>query len=302
MNEQKTILKKKNSLNPNKISGLFADKKKRYLYMFLFMLPFIIAIGIFGFIAYKEAKNLISVAKGTETEVKDENIISSMRYVLRDNATDLQKEYFAELKKAIEEDNADPLAIAELVAKNYIADCYTWTNKQGQYDVGGLNYVFNERNETLEFRDNAYIKARDGFYKYLNYYMNQYGVDKLIEVESVEITSSKQLDYKYTIHQWIETIQTGDETYDVRYGDVEYDAYLISCKWAYEPNDVLKLSDFGNTLNLIVVNNDGRYEIAETSVTSIDARPKEEPKSEQTEEGSEGSENAETETGTNNEE
>ena len=299
MNKQETILKKKKSMNTNKFSALFADKKKRYLYMFLFMLPFIIAIGIFGFIAYKEAKNLISVAKGTETEVKDENSIPSMRYILRDNATDLQKEYFAELKKAIEEENAAPLTIAELVAKNYIADFYTWTNKQGQYDVGGFSYVFDGRNENIEFKNNAYVKARDGFYKYINYYMNKYGADKLLEVESIEITASKQLDYKYTIHQWIETVQTGDETYDVIYDDAEYDAYLISCKWTYKPNEVLKLSDFGNSLNLIVVNDNGRYEISETSVTSIDARPKEESESEASEQDSE---NTETEAGTSNEE
>ena len=66
----------------------------------------------------------------------------------------------------------------------------------------------------------------------------------------------------------------GDETYDVIYEDVEYDAYLISCRWSYKPTDALKLSDYGTTLNMIVVNNEGRYEITETSVTTIDAKPK----------------------------
>ena len=299
MKKREIVLKKKKKkLLPSKLYNLFADKKKRYLYMLLFMLPFLIAIGIFGFITYKEAKNLLNVAKGTETEVKDENVIPSMRYILRDNATDLQKEYFAELKSAVEGGHVDPLTISELVVKNYIADFYTWTNKQGQYDVGGFNYVFDENNESINFKENAYVKARDGFYKYLNHYMNQYGSEKLLEVENVEITSSKKLDFKYTIHQWVNTIQTGDETYDVIYDDVEYDAYLISCKWSYKPNDVLKLSDFGTTLNLIVVNNDGRYEIAETSVTTIDARPKEEPKTED----SEGeTETTEAEAGTDNE-
>ena len=276
-NKEKTTLKpKKKNKNTGlkKLNRLLEDKKKRYLIMFLFMVPFIIAIVIFGIIAYKEAKNLLNTAKGTEVEVKDEFSIPSVGYRLRDNATDLQKEYFAQLKTAIEEGNAEPLAIAELAAKNYIADFYTWTNKQGQYDVGGFDFVFDEKNESVNFKDTAYTQARDGFYKYLNYYINQYGSDKLLEVENVDITSSKKLDYQYTIHQWVKTIQTGDETYDVIYEDVKYDAYLISCKWSYKPTDALKLSDYGTTLNMIVVNNEGRYEVAETSVTTIDAKPK----------------------------
>jgi hypothetical protein len=272
--KEKTTLKpKKKNTGLKKLNRLLEDKKKRYLIMFLFMAPFIIAIVIFGIIAYKEAKNLLNTAKGTEVEIVDEFNIPSAGYKLRDNATDLQVEYFTQLKIAIEE-GAESLTVAELVAKNYIADFYTWTNKQGQYDVGGFNFVFNEKNESINFKDTAYTQARDGFYKYLNYYINQYGSDKLLEVENVEITSSKKLDYQYTIHQWVKTIQTGDETYDVIYEDVKYDAYLISCKWSYKPTDALKLSDYGTTLNMIVVNNEGRYEVAETSVTTIDAKPK----------------------------
>ena len=276
-NQEKTTLKpKKKNKNTGlrKLNRLLEDKKKRYLIMLLLMVPFIIAIIVFSIITYKEAKNLLNTAKGTEVEVKDEFSIPSMSYRLRDNATDLQKEYFAQLKAAIEEENAEPLTIAELVAKNYIADFYTWTNKQGQYDVGGFNYIFDEKNESINFKSVAYTQARDGFYQYLNYYINQYGADKLLEVDNVEITSSKKLDYQYTIHQWVKTVDLGNEAYDVIYENVEYDAYLISCKWSYKPTDALKLSDYGTTLNMIVVDNDGRYEIAEASVTTIDAKPK----------------------------
>ncbi|MBQ6478078.1 MAG: hypothetical protein IJI44_01785 [Erysipelotrichaceae bacterium] len=276
MEDEKIVLKperkRRNGLKLNKISALFADKKKRYLNMMLFILPFLIAIGIFGFIAFKEAKSLLSLAKGN-AETKAENIIESMNYVLRENATDYQKELFAELKEAVETNAvSDPETLAGMVCKNFIADFYTWTNKQGQYDIGGFYYIFDEKNETVNFKSNAYQKARDGFYKYLNEYINEYGSDQLLEVNSVEVTKAAKLNEKYTIYQWIETIQTGEETYDVIYDDKEYDAYYVSCRWTYKEETALNLKDFDTMMYFIVVDNNGRYEIVEASRNPIEIK------------------------------
>ncbi|MBO4919928.1 MAG: hypothetical protein J5365_07220 [Erysipelotrichaceae bacterium] len=275
MEKEKIILKpeRKKRSRLNRISGLFADKKKRYLHMFLCILPFLLAIGIFGFIAFREAKNILNLAKGN-TETKAENIIESMNYVLRDNATDYQKELFAELKDAIEVQGAsvDPATLAGMVCKNYVADFYTWTNKQGQYDVGGFYYVFTEKNETVSFKSNAYQKARDGFYKYLNKYINEYGSDQLLEVNNVEVTKAEKLDDEYLIYQWVETIQTGEETYEVIYDDVPYEAYYVSCRWTYKEETALNLNDYDTSMNFIVVNNNGRYEITEASKSPIEIR------------------------------
>jgi len=276
MEDEKIVLKperkRRNGLKLNKISALFADKKKRYLNMMLFILPFLIAIGIFGFIAFKEAKSLLSLAKGN-AETKAENIIESMNYVLRENATDYQKELFAELKEAVETNTvSDPETLAGMVCKNFIADFYTWTNKQGQYDIGGFYYIFDEKNETVNFKSNAYQKARDGFYKYLNEYINEYGSDQLLEVNSVEVTKAAKLNEKYTIYQWIETIQTGEETYDVIYDDKEYDAYYVSCRWTYKEETALNLKDYDTMMYFIVVDNNGRYEIVEASRNPIEIK------------------------------
>jgi len=271
MENKKTIkLKRKKENKLSKISSLFADKKKRYLYMFLILLPLLIAIGFFAFNVYKEAKNLLSLAKGT-TETKAENVVESMNYVLRDNATDLQKEYFAQLKDAIESDDstATDAEIAGLVCKNYVADFYTWTNKQGQYDIGGFYYLFSEKDETVTFKENAYLKARDGFYKYINEYIDEYGSENLLEVDSVEVVKAEKLDDKYTIHQWVETIQVGEDEYDIIYDDVDYDAYYVTCSWTYK-DCAMDLNKFDKRMNFIVVKNEGRYEIVEASTASIE--------------------------------
>lgn len=276
--ENKTIkLKEKKQ---SKFTQLLSNKKTRYILMAVMMLPFLIAIGIFGTIVYREAKGLMNMVSGN-TETRDENLISQMNYVLRENATDLQKEYFAELKHAIEdepkegEEPVSDLTIAELIAKNYVADFYTWTNKQGQYDVGGMYYVFDGRYENNDnFKENVYLAARDGFYKYISNYITQYGADKLIEVENVEITSSQKAPWKFMLNEHVSYKQDSEgEWYDYR-EDKEYDAYLVSCKWTYKEESSLNLNQFPKTINLLVIKNDGRFSIIEASESKINERVK----------------------------
>ena len=273
MKEIKLKQKKQNKISIKKISSLFEDKKKRYINMLLFMLPFIIAICIFGFITYKEAKSLINLAKD-DVETKDTHKIESMNYILRDNATELQEEYFTELKNAIEnptEEITDEV-IAGLVGKNYVVDFYTWTNKQGQYDVGGLYYVCSGRNDSVKYKENIYQKARDGFYKYINEYINEYGAENLIEVASVEVVSSKKIDEGYDLYEYSETLQDEEgESYNV-YAYKNHDAYLVSLKWAYKENSKFDTSSYAKSINLIIIDNYGRYEIVEASEKAINTK------------------------------
>lgn len=243
--------KKKNFLQ--KLSGLFEDKNKRALYVTLFILPFVIAIGIFGFITYKEAKNLINLVQGSN-EVSDAYRIDSKEYILRDNATEYQQELFTELKNAIEVDNADDQTIVSLVCKNYIADFYTWTNKQGQFDVGGLQYVYGkELKDGTHFRENVYSKARDTFYKYISNYIKEYGASDLLEVENIEITKCEKT--SITLSEHVKNVQDENgEWYDYR-EDFDYDAYKIACMWSYKQTNKFDTSKYATKLNLVVLNN-----------------------------------------------
>lgn len=273
MEEKKLKLKKEKKKNG--IYRLFADKKKRYLLMLLIMLPFIVAIAIFSTIAYREVKSLMDLAKGNSVvETKAENIVESMNYILRDNPTDIQKEYFAELKEAIEGDTpADDVTIAGLVAKNYVTDFYTWTNKRGQYDIGGLYYVYDGEFENGDhFKENVYLKARDGFYKYISYYGTQYGKENLLEVENVEITRCEKMSSPYYISEHIAYKQDADgEWYDYRENH-GYDCYIVTCRWNYKENNVLPMNQFATSVNLAIINRDGRYEVIEASESTINAR------------------------------
>ena len=265
MEDIKVSLKPRKKNFIDKIKGLFEDKKKRPLYLILFILPFLIAIGLFGYVTYKEVKNVLSLVSGP-TEIKDENRIESMNYVLRDNATDIQKEYFAELKQAVE-NNASDEELAGLVCKNFVADFYTWSNKQGQYDVGGMYYVY----DVEETKNNTYMQARDGFYKYLSTYIKQYGVANLLEVENVQVISSSKLPYEY---KCLVNTHGYSEAEGHTYTDVEhdYDAWQVKCVWTYKENAKFDSSNYATSMNFIVVIENGRYEIVEASENEIDAK------------------------------
>ena len=280
MEERKTRLKKVKKRS--NLRTLMADKKKRYLIMFAMMIPFIIAIGIFGSIVFREVKTLKDLAGGGQVETKKENIVENMNYILRDNPTDLQKDLFKQLKTAAEdgiiqteegEVEADDAAIAELVAKNYVADFYTWTNKRGQYDMGGFYYIYDgEFINGDHYKENLFLKARDGFYKYISYYGNLYGKENLIEVDSVEVTNCKKMSTPYVIseHDSYKQDEQG-EWYDYRI-DRSYDCYVVSLKWTYKPNEKMNVNQFGNSINLAVIKRNGRFEIVEASEKTINAR------------------------------
>ena len=273
MEKKKIILKKEKKKSG--IQKLLKDRDKRYITMLILMIPFIIALIIFATIATKEAKSLINLAKGdTKAETKPENIIESVDYILRDNPTDLQRQYFDELKEAIEgEEPADDTTIAGLVAKNYIADFYTWTNKNGQYDVGGLYYVYDGEFENGDhYKENIFLKARDGFYKYISAYGTQYGKENLLEVENVDIVSCQKMSSPYVISEHDSYKQDSEgEWYDYRVNN-SYDWYLVKLNWSYKDTTKLNLSQYATSINLAVIKRGNRFEIVEASENNINAR------------------------------
>ena len=272
---EKRKIKLRKDKKKSGIKKLFADKKYRYWLMLALMLPFIIAIFIFGRIALTEVKNILALAKsGTAVETKPENIIESVDYILRDNPTDLQKQYFKELKDAIEGDEkADDATIASLVAKNYVVDFYTWTNKRGQYDIGGFYFLYDgEYANGDHYKENKFLEARDGFYKYISSYGTQYGKENLIEVDNVEVVSCTKMSTPYEISEHVENRQDANgEWYDYR--EIRsFDAYNVSLRWTYKNSTKLNLSQFATSINLAVINNDGRFEIVEASESAINGR------------------------------
>ena len=229
---------------------LFKNPKTRTRNLILVILPFVIVAGVCGFITFKSIKSMSDNASGTSTEAYKDSI-DSMDYHLRSNATKLQTELFNDLSKAVE--GEDKEEIAKLVAENYVADFYTWTNKDGTYDIGGMYYVYSPQKTTI------YAQARNSYYKYLTYYINTYGSDKLLEVESIDAAVDSEI-----------------RTYE--FEGKTYSAYFVTCTWTYKNEDTFKdiyLKGYADSVEeenrkfvtkeyfLIIENEDGRFEIVQ---------------------------------------
>ena len=258
--------KKKNLLD--KIKGLFEDKKKRGLYVLLFILPFLILIGIFSYVTYREAKNLLSLVTGNN-EIQDEYRIDSMGYVLRTNATDYQFEQFTEMKNAIETGSADDQTIAGMVAKNYVIDFYTWTNKQGQYDVGGMYYLYDgEFVDGDDIKENIFMNARTTFYRYINKYIKDYGANNLLEVQNAQVINCSKTD-NYVISEHVANKQDENgDWYDYRENN-PYQAYKVTVTWNYKPTEKFDTSSYATKMNFVVIKEGERFSIVEASENEI---------------------------------
>lgn len=210
--------------------------KNKYLNLLLYVSPFIIAIIIFLVIAVKSGSNMIA----PETDKKNDTTYSyctGLDYHLDSDATSLQKDIFKELNEAIKE-NDDEKA-AETVCKAFVADFFTWTNKAGQYDVGGLYYVYSPNKIYI------YNQARDYFYKYLSTYIEEYGNEELLEVQDITTETVSKTDDKYEINS------------------KSFDSYYVRLKWTYA-NHKFDSTGYLDVVNCLVIkNDDNRFEIVE---------------------------------------
>jgi len=269
MENENVVLKPKKKKGISKLNALFETRGKRALFLVLFILPFLAAMAIFGTVAYKEVKNIISLVSGGQ-EIKDEYQVPSMGYVLRSNATDYQFEAFSEMRQGIADGSLDDKTIAGLVAKNYVIDFFTWTNKQGQYDVGGMYYIYDgEFLDGEDFKENVFMKARTTYYKYLNSYINTYGVENLLEVENAQVINCEKT-ANYTINEHVANKQDENgEWYDYR-EDHEFETYKVTVAWSYKVNEKFDSSSYPTKMYFVIIKEGEKFAIVEASDKDID--------------------------------
>lgn len=175
-----------------------------------------------------------STVKGKTLEIDKNSSISNSQYVIGNNPTSLLRENFKELTASLKEN--DPLKITEYVTKCFVIDYFTWTNKDGNYEVGGLQYIYGPKFTSFS------EESRYGFYSDLDLFIKEYGRENLLEVESfADATAS--VSNKYTVN------------------GKEYDAYYIELEWKYKKSSKIDVDEFQHVGYFTVINNDGRYEI-----------------------------------------
>lgn len=175
-----------------------------------------------------------------QSSVKSVTNSSNEYYLLRSNATEYQKQIYEELTNALKKEPQDEQLIAQLIAKNYVADFYTWTNKVGTQDVGGVQFLNDEIRKP--FRD----KALETFYSDMNCYLKEGKIETTLEVQSSNTT-----------------VTTGH--YDID-EETQGDAYVVSIQWQYQPSTSLDLFNYQNEAQVYVTkDSEGVYSIVEVS-------------------------------------
>ncbi|MBP3891871.1 MAG: hypothetical protein J6D29_06840 [Solobacterium sp.] len=165
-------------------------------------------------------------------------------YSVGNNPTDLQQEYFQKLTDAIK--SQDKAAIAEAVVYNFVSDYFTWTNKDGNYEVGGLQYIYTPDIAGFE------QWSRYNFYKDLDLYISQKGREKLIEVQSITTSKPVEKAPDFAVTVW-------DDPQTKR--EIKYESYEVNVTWEYTNSS--DANSFPTGARFFVIDNDGRLEIAE---------------------------------------
>lgn len=150
-------------------------------------------------------------------------------------ATEYQKEIFKQLDLNLKE-GVDAKLIAADIVSNYVADFYTWSNKKGTYDVGGMQYIYQP--EII----NTYIYAKESYYKDLSHYVDVYGQASLPEVESVTITFS-------------------DYNVPVEYNGETYVSFYVTATWTYVAKEGFDTSNLQTSGEFSLVERNNQIEI-----------------------------------------
>lgn len=145
--------------------------------------------------------------ENTKKEYKVLDSIKDYDYTLRDRDYELTKNIFSSLKDVLNEDEVDYELYAEYLSKLFIVDLFTLDNKENKYDVGGIDYVYNE------IKDNYRLNVEDTLYKYI-IDKNSEDRETLSIVSKIEKTNSENTTYVYN--------------------NKEYNAYKINLSWDYE--------------------------------------------------------------------
>lgn len=186
-----------------------------------------------------------------------DNKYTNEYYSIGNNPTDINKEYFLELNDALKDKTitgpndteiSGSEAIAQSVVKNFICQYYTWTNKDGNYDIGGMQYIYTPKQSDFE----SYTLYN--FYKDMDKYISQDGSSKLIEVTEVTINSVQSVN-QYTVEIPADSSDTGEAQ------QVSLDCIDVNASWTYASGTSMDTSSIQNNATFHVVNNNGRWEI-----------------------------------------
>lgn len=205
----------------------------------------VLAIAAFAVNIYRISKSVTGAGKSTSLSSNTDRSMKNDLYEIGNNPTSAEKTYFQQLTDAINAN--DDAAISEAVAKNFVSDYFTWTNKDGNYEVGGLQYIYGPMYSSFE------QWSRYNYYSDLALYISQQGRENLIQVKEISTSKDTAKAPDFTVTSFDDS---GTEVTNT------FESYEVDLTWTYESNGA-DTSKFPTAARFFLVKNNSRWEIAE---------------------------------------
>ena len=191
------------------------SKKQDIRNIILFVLIGLLLFGVVGYKAYNDffADN---------TPDKKLMSLDLYGYTLTKTDTAIYKDNFKALEKVLNEQPINYEEYAKYLSKLFIIDVFTLSNKRASTDIGGLEFIHHDLREN--FKENM----GNTLYKIVETNLDGNRTQDLIEVASVDVSDVIETKYKY--------------------GDQEYDAYLVKLTWTYT-----KETDYQKSISLTLI-------------------------------------------------
>ncbi len=200
-------------------------KKRNKIILFIVIVLLVVGASIFCYLKFVKKDD--NVNKVTNIEE-----IDKFGYTLKSNATETYKKEYEILKTNLKSTDINEEEYVKSVAKLFIIDLYTISNKINKYDVGGTEFVYPDSLENYK------VNVEDTLYKYVEDNSNNSRTQSLPEVSEVQITDFKKVKYKVS--------------------NTELDAYEVALKWSY-------VVDMGyeSEGSVIILEKDNKYYVVE---------------------------------------
>lgn len=157
-----------------------------------YIIMFVIIAGVIGFTGYKAYNEFFKKEKEVEAPKKVQlDSLELYGYTLNDDATEIYKTYFNELKEVLNKETVDEKEYAKEITKLFITDFYTLKTKISSSDFGGLEFIH------PKLKENFMLNAGDTIYNHVKTNLDGKREQSLPEVKSVEITEVTDYQYPY---------------------------------------------------------------------------------------------------------
>ena len=160
--------------------------KKRKIILIIIIVLLVFG-AVLGFLYWKNSKS----NNTNKTNVKTVDTIDGYGYTLKENDSKLKKEKFNELKSILKEDDIDYEAYAMKLAEIFVIDVYDLSSKLNKYDVGGLDYVLEEKKDMLK------LKLQDTLYNNMVDNVDKKRTQKLPTVTAADASELEESSYNY---------------------------------------------------------------------------------------------------------